>query len=1070
MAHIPLFQKNLLLRTLGEVTPLPEEHLQILKKWQASLQSGSLNKIKEISLHGQFLTDIFGQILGYHGITDGHGESWEWQAEVSIPTAGLADAALGFLSNEENHITAPIELKGAMTSLDHPMSRGYTPVQQAWRYGNAVSGCKWVIVSNYRELRLYATDRTPAEYELFEITKLTEPTEYARFQLLLGRDQFLSEEGASDTDRLLAESGAAEKAITRQLYADYRGIRMDLFKQFVQSNPETTETTLISLAQKILDRVLFVAFAEDVGLLPHNILLKAYETSNAFVNAPIWDNFKGLFHAVDVGNASLSIPRYNGGLFAPDTLLDTLNVPDEACEHFKRLAEYDFSSEVSVSVLGHIFEQSITDLEEMRDSTGSPSAIGKRKKDGVFYTPDAITRYIVEETMGGYLRQKFEALQAAQTGRSCKKKEIIFWETYREEVLKPLKVCDPACGSGAFLVAAFDYLNAEYRRVNDALHDLTGSYSLFDLDKTILTNNLFGVDINPESVEISKLSLWLKTAEKGKPLTSLDANILCGNSLINDDFNWKTQFSEVFDAETSGGGFDIVLGNPPYVRQELIKHLKPQLEEYYAVYHGVADLYAYFFERGLSLLKENGRLGYIASSTFFKTGAGKPLREFIRANASVETIVDFGDMQVFEGATTYPAILVMERVKEPQTQPQRHEDTKGNKLAFINALEVTQDNDLGAVLTAEPQQTTQAALKSDGWKLESAELGLLREKLMHTGKPLKEVCGSPLYGIKTGLNDAFVINQTTYDHISAQNAANSELLKPFLEGKDLKPWHVESRKLWLIRIPKGWTQKQSGHAQEDDAWLWMQQHYAAICEWLEPFADKARKRGDKGEFWWELRACSYYEAFESSKIVYSHFSTRQNFTFDQQGFYNNDKGYIIPCKDRFLLGLLMSKVEWFLMRAMAPAVRGGFHELRAQYIEQLPIPNASKDEQQTIATLAENIQTLAENRYTIEAAMQHRIASDLGGSKDAKLSKKLRSWWLLEFVLFHKEVKKCFKTDIPLSERTNWEEFLTTEANKITIISQQIKQKEAELNRLVYALFKLTDKEIVLLEGSLYGF
>jgi type I restriction-modification system DNA methylase subunit len=1054
MAHIPLFQKNLILRTIGEASSLSEAHLDILRKWQASLQSGSLKKIKEISLHGQFLTDLFGHVLGYTGITDGHGEAWEWQAEVTISGAGQADAALGFLSNEDNQIIAPVELKGAMTSLDHPMSRGYTPVQQAWRYGNAVAGCRWVIVSNYRELRLYATDRTPAEYELFEIAKLTDPLEYARLQLLLGRDRFLSEGGSSDTDRLLAESGAAEKEITRHLYADYRSIRIDLFKRLLQSNPDTSDTRLISMAQKILDRVLFIAFAEDVGLLPHNILLKAYETSNAFVAAPIWHNFKGLFHAVDVGNAQLSIPKYNGGLFAPDVKLDALNVPDQACEHFKRLAEYDFSSEVSVSVLGHIFEQSITDLEGMHaEVAGQAASISKRKKDGVFYTPDAITRYIVEETLGGYLRQQFEALKAAQTGRSSKKREIAFWETYRDEVLRNIKVCDPACGSGAFLVAAFDYLHAEYRRVNDALHDLTGGYSLFDLNKTILTNNLFGVDINPESVEISKLSLWLKTAEKGKPLTSLDANILCGNSLIDAEFNWQKSFPDVFE----DGGFDVVLGNPPYVRQELIKHLKAPLQETYAVYHGVADLYAYFFERGLSLLKKNGRLGYIASSTFFKTNAGGPLRKFIRDHARVETIIDFGDMQVFEGATTYPAILIM--------QKESAED--GVPLGFINALEVTQKSDLGAVLTAEPKQSTQAALKIDGWKLEDEALARLREKLMRTGKPLKEVCGSPLYGIKTGCNEAFVIDRSTRDALIAEDANSADLLKSFLEGKDLKPWHVESRNMWLICVPKGWTNEQSGYTQEADAWLWMQSRYPAVCHWLEPFADKGRKRGDKGEFWWELRVCAYYEAFLAPKLFYADISERPNFSFDASGLYCANTGYFFPNGTHYLVGLLQSKLLWLLFTGMSPSVRGGFYRFFSQYVEQLPIPEASESEQEATGNIAKGIQALAEKRYELESVMRHRIASDLGGSKNAKLTKKLQQWWLLDFPAFRAESKKCFKADIPLAERSDWEAYLSSEAEKVAALSNQIKQKEAELNQRIYVLFHLCEEEILLIESNM---
>jgi len=1072
MAHIQLFQPNLIKLRLGELAPIPKSHLTLLTRWQSAFESGRLNKIKEVSLHGEFLTDIFGHILGYDGITSARDDVWNWQAEVHIAGSGQADAGLGFITEKTSRLIAPIELKGAMTSLDHTMSRGYTPVQQAWRYANAIPNCRWVLVSNYRELRLYATSRTPSEYESFDIQKLTEPAEYWRLQLLLHKNSFLAgdlaENKASATDLLLSESGAAEKAITKRLYHDYRSIRSDLFSHLRASNLE------------------FIAFAEDVGLLPHNILLKAFESSNAFKQAPIWDNFKGLFQAVDKGSTALNIPAYNGGLFAADAYLDGLILPDSACEHFKALAEYDFASEVSVTVLGHVFEQSITDLEEMK---GGDIDLGKRKTDGVFYTPDAITRFIVEETIGGYLKQKFEALKAAQTGRSSKKREIFFWESYRDDVLKTLKICDPACGSGAFLVAAFDYLHAEYRRVADALHDLTGGYSIFDLNKTILTQNIYGVDINPESIEISKLSLWLKTAEQGKPLTSLDANIQQGNSLLDDDFNWQSAFPNIFEQ----GGFDIILGNPPYVRQELIKHYKADLQANYAVYHGVADLYAYFFERGIHLLKKGGRLGYISSSTFFKTASGKPLRKFLNQQVALEMIVDFGDMQVFEGATTYPAILIMQK-----NLPQRrggaeekysvmsnvvetsmdsrlrgNDETKesdsnhgegGDRCAashavipakagiqhainFIDALKVGEDASLADVLTAPRQSTIQSMLSDEGWR-----------------------CGSPLYGIKTGFNEAFVIDGYTKDKLITQDAKSAELLKPFLEGKDLKPWHVEPRGLWLIRMAKGWTKEQSGYADETQAWAWLQQNYPAICQWLEFYQEKSKKRGDKGEFWWELRACAYYDAFEGNKIVYPNFfGTPSSFSLVKAGVYTNNKVYLIANANNYALGVLNSKVMWFILSGMCTFKSGQYYDMHSIYVEKFPIPDASHAEQQIIADLAVSIQTLAESRFKLEASMHHRIACDLGGSTDAKLNKKLHNWFDLDAVQFRKEVKKAFKTDIPLAERSDWEAYLQSQAQKVTDLTMQIQTKEAELNQCVYRLFKLSDKDVILLEESSHG-
>lgn len=226
------------------------------------------------------------------------------------------------------------------------------------------------------------------------------------------------------------------------------------------------------------------------------------------------------------------------------------------------------------------------------------------------------------------------------------------WAAYRKR-LTSLRIVDLACGSGVFLVIAFDWMKAELERVNGKLAVLQGGRDLFDPDSEILTNNLFGVDVNSESVEIAKLSLWIKTARRGKVLDSLDGNLRVGDSLIEDSsyayrehgFVWKKVFPEVFVE----GGFDVVLGNPPYVRMELIKPMKPWLEKRYEVVSDRADLYAYFFERGVKVLKPGGRLGYISSATFFKTGSGKPLREFLRKQATIETVVDFGDHQIFEG-------------------------------------------------------------------------------------------------------------------------------------------------------------------------------------------------------------------------------------------------------------------------------------------------------------------------------------------------------------------------------------------------------------------------------------
>ena len=413
-------------------------------------------------------------------------------------------------------------------------------------------------------------------------------------------------------------------------------------------------------------------------LLPDDSIRDAVNFTDPYGEPkPKWDYLKRLFEAVDRGNPRLNIHPYNGGLFATDPQIDALAIPDHICDQFAGVAAYDFQSQVSVTILGHIFEQSITDIEQKHAEVRgeAPPKTSKRKREGVVYTPGFVTRFIVEHTIGEHLRERFQSLLADHSDGEDpggairwrgKNGELLFWRAYLDCVAR-LRVLDPACGSGAFLIAAFDFLKAEQTRVRERLSELEPGLLVdwkADADVEIITRNLYGVDVNSESVEITKLSLWLKTAKKGRQLESLDETICWGNSLIEDSdfhrraFEWKSAFPEIFAA----GGFDIVIGNPPYVRMELIKPLKPYLETRYEVVADRADLYAYFFELGVRLLKPGGRLGYISSSTFFRTRAGEALRSYLTENAEIEAVVDFGDLQIFEGVTTYPAIVTLRRL------------------------------------------------------------------------------------------------------------------------------------------------------------------------------------------------------------------------------------------------------------------------------------------------------------------------------------------------------------------------------------------------------------------------
>ena len=1057
-----LFNRKTLSRNIRP-SAIPANHLAVLDAWADMISSGRVYALKETALHGQFAAKIIEGVLGYHGPAGG--ADYTVSTEQAI-LQGSVDLALGRFGDKTPEILAPFELKGAKTKdLDAIMpGRNKTPVQQAWEYAMNARGVKWVLVSNMIELRLYGFGEGTTAYEAFQLDRLTDPDEYARFMLLLSADSLLS----GRTLDLLKQSRAEDRDITDSLYQDYKMLRLKLIGAVQAADPAIAALDAIAVAQKILDRVLFIAFAEDTGLLPDNTLSQAFVTRDPYNPRPVWDNFQGLFNAIDKGSEALKIPRYNGGLFRQDDTINALTLPDDVCEGFKTIGEYDFASEVSVTVLGHIFEQSIADVERLQsqargeetEEAKATGTTGRRKRDGVVYTPDYIARFIVAETLGAHLEEAFtEILRAhAKAGGDLsdyatiqwrrKSAELEAWQAYRDR-LKTLRIVDPACGSGVFLIMAFDFLKAELERVNDKIAALQGKdqhiQDLLDPDSEILTNNLFGVDVNSESVEIAKLSLWIKTARRGKVLDSLSGNLRVGDSLIEDSsfayldhaFTWETAFPAVFDE----GGFDVVLGNPPYVRMEHLKALKPYLEKRYEVVSDRADLYCYFFERGLRLLKPGGRLGFISSNTFFKTGSGKPLREYLRREATIEGVVDFGDLQIFEGVTTYPAILTMKR----GAAPKRHE------LRFWK-VDALPENNFQATWEKAAGPYPQAALGAGSWELENPALRALRDKVKAGRKTLKDVYGAPMRGVGTGLNGAFVIDNTTKERLCAQDPKSAELLKPFLEGKDLKRWRAEPRGLWLIYIPKN-------RISIDD--------YPAIRDWLLPFKDKLEARATKQE-WFELQQAqeAYVPRFAKPKVIYNRFTDKPNFAFVDEAIFTNDAPYFVSTDDPSLAALMNSKVFWFLLVTGATALRGGFVQLLGRYVEPLPIPTITTETREALVGTVRQIQRQAAEILALQTALTRRIPDLCPPGREPKLTTRLLEWWTLpDFAAFRAEVKKVFKDDIPLAERSAWEDWITRDRTEIARLSAEIAKAEAQIDSLVYGLFDLTPDEIVLLES-----
>ena len=507
---------------------------------------------KEEQYQGEFLIDLFVNVLGYiKNPTPNFNLTTEYK---NVKDSKKADGAIII----NGKVSAIIELKVTNTTDLSKIE------EQAFGYKNNQPDCQYIITSNFEKLRFYIDNAIEhQEFNLFEIT-------FEEFQLLylcLACENISADVPA----KMKAESLSQEDAITKKLYKDYSVFKRELFQNLTSLNPNYEPIELFKKSQKLLDRLLFLFFGEDRGLLPPNSVRMILEQWNKLRDldeyVPLYDRFRKYFGYLNVGfkGKQYDVFAYNGGLFKPDEVLDNILIDDELLyKHSLKLSEYDFASEVDVNILGHIFENSLNELDEVKaqlEGAEIDKSKTKRKKDGVFYTPKYITKYIVQNTVGKLCdNKKLELAITEEDYFSDKKRQqktkaalLKKLEDYRAW-LHQITIIDPACGSGAFLNEALNFLITEHQYIDELEAKLTGSSIAFTYhSESILENNLFGVDLNEESVEIAKLSLWLRTAEPNRKLNSLNNNIKCGNSLIDDPevagdkaFNWEQEFPKVF--------------------------------------------------------------------------------------------------------------------------------------------------------------------------------------------------------------------------------------------------------------------------------------------------------------------------------------------------------------------------------------------------------------------------------------------------------------------------------------------------------------------------------------------
>lgn len=527
-------------------------------------------------------------------------------------------------------------------------------------------------------------------------------------------------------------------------------------------------------------------------------------------------------------------------------------------------------------------------------------------------------------------------------------------------------------------------------------------------------------------------------------------------------FHWELEFPDIFfehdgTPKDERAGFDAIVGNPPYVRQEKLGTDKPFYQDHYECYHGSADLFVYFFEQGLRLLHTGGRLAYISSNSWLRANYATLLRRFLRLQTSVEQIIDLGNTRVFADAPDLsPAIqIVRKQIPSHGHQAQAALFARSDTMSTFRD---TLDRRFFAVsIDDQPDE---------GWQLRSDASRQLFARLSAYGKPLGDVVGKRMhYGIKTGLNDAFIIDSARRTRLIEADASSERLIKPLVRGEDLRPWYQEDEGNWLIFSYRG---------IDIDAYPAIKIYLQQFREALEPrpkgMGHENRWHGRKaGSYqWYEIQdSIDYAQAFESTKIFYPDITKKPRFSWGQPGTYTSNTGYFIPTQSYALLGLLNSRASWFVLTHISQplAERKGalIYRLFSQYLDLLPIPILTDEQHARIRNLAQQLTTVARERYKVRREMAQRVKSDLGTGQN-KMTEKLDEWFLLDWQGFRNEVRTSFKREIPLRERGEWQTVFQEQQGEIRRLTAEIVRLEKELNAAVYAVYGLNEKEIALIE------
>ena len=1016
------------------------------KEWLYYLDEGKLKKEKLNYL--KFVEIVLKDLLGYE-----------------IKEIDFEEGNIEFsYKNKEGKTILGIEAKGTKTKSLDDEQKGYKEGQesaiiQLWTYmGNL--DLEYGIATNYKHFVLIDKKKSSSRHFLnFEEVRNNE-NKLKEFVAIFSKEQIIDN---GFIEKLEEASAIEERKFTKEFYKLFHETRLMLVKEFQENGVSKEES--VHHAQLFLNRLMFVFFAEDTDKLQtrlfEDLVISALNTEmiisehSSLVSTMILNFFLSL----DKGSETpRKIFGFNGGLFREEIPkriyfkdfkdkkffndiylyselkkepeLDPISKPifqrylnklNPIIKNLLVMASFDFKTEVSVNILGHIFEQSLSDLEELKEDTPQ-----KRKKEGIFYTPEYIAEYICRNTIISYLSNK-----KATTPRGL----ILEYADNIKELenkFSYFKILDPACGSGAFLIKAVEILLEIHKEIQIFKQD-KGQYTAVkrgkkkqdgeqlmllkwneeDEARTIIENNIYGVDLNEESVEITKLSLFLKIAKKNRKLLDLSKNIKVGNSLVEDKevhkraFKWESEFKEVFD----GGGFDIVIGNPPYIFARESKFTEEEKKYYYANYklqQYQINTYILFTELGHKLLKKNGLLGFIIPNNWQTIDTCYKFRELIFSQTSGIKIVNSYD-KIFEDANVDNGILIFE--KEPKWNYELIE-LKNKEFNVISKGKKFEGNNYIINFTS----------------LKNSEIQPFLDKINKVSIKLDElsILKSGLKAYEVGKGTPPQTKEMKNDRIYHTREKKDNTFYKYLEGKDVSRYFL------------GWS-------------------------------------GQYLKYGKNLAAPRFFELFSSQRILVRQIPAQPPYCihaiYTEEVYINDINSMVIfdfkeNYSPKFILGVINSKLTsfWFI-NTFDKLQRGLFPQFKVKELATFPIfKTKDKNEQKRIIEL---VDLILKNKRDFNSKREKFLTRIHGTFKIEKLTKKIEEFYKSEFNDLMNEIQKISSHNLNLKEQDEWEDYFNEYKKELERLDHSVSEANNLIDEEVYKLYGLNKEERKIVEESL---